>query len=451
MCQSIKAFLGRISLKPRVATIYTALYLGISSIVFIKSSRIFPIITYDGGEYAASFIYFLKTGIYFPDTRMPGYGIPFTIWYALTEDYMASMTFMAVFYGIFCTIGIYMSIYLMSKYFHNMYLTHLFGLSWTASIAVEWWWLFPDPSIAVAVALALSLMMYDKPFLSGFFQLISFVLRPINLLLYPVSAIFLLFKSTSISAWLRKVSYVLLPFVVYEAVWILRNYGIYGDFRPLYGNRAYYHEPQMSTYCIYGTRMAHSLGLNHEFISGRGFDYIRLEKSLPYFLSAYSYLDSITVNALSIFFGLYEAPLAFPEKECEYERKIAIMYDSLSSLVKLPRPVIALRALYFGAFGLPYGFHIQNEYISYQGVFFLTAFFLSNLLMLFAIAVALSKKSKESIFALMILLYATTVPWAHAILGIVERRYLLIWTPIMMMAIGIAAEILRPAKRNEHK
>jgi len=344
---------------------------------------------------------------------------------------------MALFYGVVSITFVYLSIFWLQKYLNHSHMVHLFGLSWTASISVEWWWLLPDPVIAVVVAAAFLLLLRGQYLGAGLLHLIAFVLRPVNILLYPLSILVPFIKNGMSMRFVKNSFYIVLPLILYEGAWTTRNYIKYGDFRPLHGNRADYHEIQVATYRIYGTKMVHKLGLNHNFMRLDSFNYLTVERRVPYFLSSCRYLDSNTVNKISRFFSMYCLAKDSSALECEYELKLAHLYDSLNAHVRLPRFVIALRSLYFGAFPFPYGPSLQNKYTIYRGSFFLIAIFWATFLIPIVLWAFLRKRTQSTSIALVGLLYATIVPWTHALLGIIENRYLLIWTPTLMMAIAL--------------
>lgn len=196
----------------------------------------FPLLSYDTTEHIEAIEYFFKQGHYWPDFRMPSIGILYGVFYIFFQKRDISIVLVSIIFLITIMASAITSIRYGYSYTRKVWVAHGIGLIWaTAPIALYWYWLVQDPLMAALNVIAVIALLRHRYILAGLMITGLFFLRPIAAISLIVVFIYILLTHKSLREKLRALVFTLLPLVVIESSWVVRNYLRYGEFRPFWG------------------------------------------------------------------------------------------------------------------------------------------------------------------------------------------------------------------------
>ncbi|MCS7163189.1 MAG: hypothetical protein NZ958_07710 [Bacteroidia bacterium] len=430
-----------------VATLWTVLAFVLSLIYALyrrgRGEGDWPFRAPDSAGYLEPILYYFKQGLYWPDDRLPGYGLLYGLGYALLRQ-ERSAEWLLIILQLGLVLGtVYYSLYWLKLQGVPPLGRHFMGLAWTLGGlygAQRWTDLLTDaPASALMVVTPLLLLQGYHGWAGVLFTLLFF-LRPASLvLLLPILAYFTLqyVQESPRKAILRQVLAFLFPFLLAEGLWIGRNFQVHGDFRPLHGNRSLYkdayHEPPWE----FMRPLTERLGISSD--SRFYFMLMGYEAPLPealLHLTAARYLPPSEKNELVWLLAEIHATRGQPDS--------CFRYDSLRPQAqRLGLTLTRWQSTLFQLTHALVGYLIyENQTLSplgwgktfYKHPFYIASsfFFLTGFIGSLALVGLKGWRTANPAFWLLGG-YALCLPFTHIALRILELRHLAICTPTLIL------------------
>ncbi|MCX7607027.1 MAG: hypothetical protein N2170_07180 [Bacteroidia bacterium] len=418
-----------------------AFYTGIK----VPEMRKFPFEGGDTKEYLNPILYWVKQGHYWPDYRLPGYGSLFWIFYAPTQNEKVAK------YALTCVSFVLVSCTLVLSAAHLYKKTgsplavHLVGFVWaTAPIAHKWGWLLPNTN--VSALLVLTVLALDKRlyFWAGVGLAAMFFSQPITGALLPIIGIYLCFRYGWSPPWTSPLRKALLltfiPVLFLETGWVIRNFLRYGDFRPLSGTKTLLHEPLYQNPAKLAYLLSQKLGLSSDsrltymLWKGEKLDTVRFFRLIPT-----SYLSPLQIEAIrSFLLRVHASPPA--EGICPPALGLEEKFRKALQNIEIPFTVRKGFLIYHALFSdllyeagslspldwLPYG--LRHPHYFWGSMSFLL-FYLSSLLLMVILAIQKGSITKDG--TILYFIIGIFIPLLYWAMGILENRYLLVYTPLL--------------------
>lgn len=431
----------------------------------VKQGEGYPIAgSYDSKyEYIGPVKYFFTNGHYWPDYRMPGFFMVYSIFYFMTNsEYISNVLYtisslIVLILGIFFTMDV---TYALSK---NKYLLHLVGFVWaTNSVAHRWAWVATDVFTMGILALSIVSLIREKYLLAGCMYVLSFFMRPIvGSMIVPLT-VYIWLRAGRPMPWryiqFRPLFYFLLPFLFLEGSWIIRNYIRYKDFRPLSGNGHIFNESCNGTPARESYYFLMKLGIPTDntvanlYAHGNAVDSTVFYHFLPVW-----YLKSIYINQVMDLLNYRKVPEE--EKNCDYLLKIEKNERELGKKIATPFYVRLLNRIRLVIFGdiiyldKAYSIKEQVRFLFRHPLHAASSITLVLILIYFPFAVTYSLlwlllygKVELSLSSLLLLGAGMTPILAHLFIGIVDHRYLVEFIPTFTLCAIASATILKSKK-----
>lgn len=231
-----------------IAIIVKALFFffAISENRAVTDTNIIHVTAGDSRTYIEPIENFIKEGNYYPDYRMPGYGIIYLL-FRLIFPRVASLNLLVLLQLFLSAISVYVlaltckEVFKSSRFFYASFYAYLLSTYvsifdiyiLTESFAVS----FLIFSVFYFVK-AVNKFNYTALFLSGVFLAWCIFLRPVSFLLLAIfifilAVVWIRNYRYSFSRILKGILIFLLAFLLIDGMWTARNYKIYGEFIPL--------------------------------------------------------------------------------------------------------------------------------------------------------------------------------------------------------------------------
>ncbi len=390
----------------------------------------------DTYSYFWPFEYLIKQGRYWEDYRMPGYGLPYGLFFLLTRDSDLSYAYMAIFNLTLILSAILVSVNYVLRFTGNKLYAHLTGGIWVISVISHWWfWLLPDPTVA-AVNVLTAIALAERNYLgSGIGLAYMTFARPLSGILLPIGALCVIWIHRYQKSIFRKVLYFILPFLVLDSLWIVRSYITYRDFRPLHGTGTTYGYSVLENKNVFyiKRRLGENLSLNDCLSLWNG-DY------KPYFnLIPDQYLSPTQKDSLSILLKLLTSTPATADP-CALQDSSEHIAWKLSHSLKVPSYTALAYRFYHTFFGgiicisqslnpLRWIPHVASHAIYiWGGASFIVAILTANAFFLYALLT-----QRLNYTSIIFYFFSVSVPVAHLFMHM-ERRYFYIYFPSLMIS-----------------
>ncbi|MCS7189879.1 MAG: hypothetical protein RMJ66_08485 [Bacteroidia bacterium] len=179
--------------------------------------------------------YLFSQGIYWDDYRMPGYGVPYAFFRWITGSREAALWLLALFQLSIWAVAIGWMLYELSL--RGMPKWALIGINFLLSFSPIAYYtrLFGTESLTAALSLMGVFLLWKRRFLlAGLVLTWIFFMRPVSGIYILPASVWIIYTEKKFLS--KSLLYFLSPFVLLEGSWILRNYKLYGDFRPFFGS-----------------------------------------------------------------------------------------------------------------------------------------------------------------------------------------------------------------------
>lgn len=440
---------------------------GIYSIIKIENTIYVNIDRgYDSYEYTNPILYWFKQNRYWGDYRMPGYGLVYGVFYALSGNEKSSNYMMLL--ANFAILAL--SIILSMKYVYknkSILMINVIGAVWfITSLRIKWETISPDVMVMSLTVLTLLSLLESRFLIAGICLAGMAFMRPATVLLLPVSVFFVYIRGRlskkPIYYTIRHILLVIIPYFVSESAWIIRNYIVYGDFRPLTGTKTVLHEPLWQGAAQYGYLIARAMGFSSDsrftYMLWGGWD---VDTSLFILASPKEviYQNTTKRNIIDVLLLTQRYRQENDDSiRCEIEKSLIKKQINLLSEIKISKFDRIWRGFYhsmFTDFIFMYGSSnilkiitkiIRHPVYGANSILFILSFISTISILVF---IASKMKCQNDCFLSSFL--SISMPIFHIVFEVFEQRYFLIYTPVLSLSVIICIAHWRRPEPAEQK